>query len=74
MRFGSMFSVALLAGLSVAMWTSPASAQSPGWAAASAKCRAHLRAQYPTARESEGMRSARARGYQACMAGLGYRP
>jgi hypothetical protein len=67
-------SMALLAGLSVAIWTSDASAQSPGWAKAAATCRAKLRAQYPTARESEGMRGARARGYQACMAGLGYRP
>jgi hypothetical protein len=67
-------SIALLAGLSVAIWTSDVSAQSPGWARAAAKCRAQVRAQYPTARESEGMRSARARGYQACMAGLGFRP
>jgi hypothetical protein len=67
-------SVALVAGLSVAMWISDASAQSPGWATAAAKCRAQVRAQYPTAREFEGMRSARARAYQACMAGLGYRP
>jgi hypothetical protein len=74
MKIVSTLSVALLAGLSVAMWTPDASAQSPGWAAAAAKCRAQLRAQYPTARESEGMRSNRARGYRACMAGLGYRP
>jgi hypothetical protein len=67
-------SVALLAALSLAVWSSDASAQQPGWAAAAAKCRAQGRAQYPTARESEGMRSNRARGYQACMAGLGYRP
>jgi hypothetical protein len=68
-------SIALLyAGLSIAMWTSDASAQAPGWAAAAAKCRAQGRAQYPTARESEGMRSARAHAYQACLAGLGYRP
>ena len=67
-------SIALLAGLSLAIWTSPAPAQSPGWAKAAAKCRAQARAQYPTARESEGMRGARARSYQACLAGLGYRP
>jgi hypothetical protein len=68
-------SVALLAALSVAIWTSDASAQQPaGWAAAAKKCRAQGRAQYPTSRESEGMRSERARAYQACMAGLGYRP
>jgi hypothetical protein len=68
-------SVALLAAPSVAIWTSDASAQQPpGWAAAAAKCRAQGRAKYPTARESEGMRSARARAYQACIAGLGYRP
>jgi hypothetical protein len=74
MKIVSMLSVALLAGLSVAIWTSDASAQSPGWANAAAKCRAQARAQYPTARESEGMRNARARSYQACLAGLGYRP
>jgi hypothetical protein len=67
--------LALLAGFSVAIWTSHATAQQPaGWAAAAAKCRAQVRAQYPTARESQGMRSARARAYQACLAGLGYRP
>jgi hypothetical protein len=64
-------SIALpLAALSIAMWASDASAQSPGWAAAAAKCRAQGRAQYPTARESEGMRGARARAYQACLAAL----
>jgi hypothetical protein len=75
MKIASKLSIALLAGLSVAVWTSDASAQRPpGWAAAAAKCRAQVRAQYPTARESEGMRGARARAYQACIAGLGYRP
>jgi hypothetical protein len=74
MKLVSMLSVALLAGLSVAIWTPDASAQSPGWAKAAAKCRAQARAQYPTARESEGMRNARARSYQACLAGMGYRP
>jgi hypothetical protein len=74
MKTASTVSVALLAGLSVTIWTPEASAQAPGWAAAAAKCRAQVRAQYPTARESEGMRSARARAYQACLAGRGYRP
>jgi hypothetical protein len=74
MKIVSMLSIALLAGLSVAIWTPDASAQPAGWAAAAKKCRAQGRAQYPTARESEGMRSARARAYQACLAGLGYRP
>jgi hypothetical protein len=75
MKIASMLLVALLAGISVAMWTSLASAQQPpGWAAAAAQCRAQVGSQYPTAEESEGMRSARARGYQACLAGLGYRP
>jgi hypothetical protein len=73
MKFTSI-SVGLLVALSIASWTPEASAQTSGWAAAAAKCRAQGRAQYPTARESEGTRSARARGYQACMAGLGYRP
>jgi hypothetical protein len=68
-------SIALLAGLSFAIWTSDASAQQPpGWAAAAAKCRAQGRAQYPTSRESEGMRNERAHAFNACMAGLGYRP
>jgi hypothetical protein len=75
MKIAITLSVALAMGLSVAMWTSDASAQQPpGWAAAAKKCRAQGRAQYPTARESEGMRSERARAYQACMAGLGFRP
>jgi hypothetical protein len=74
MKIASVLSIALLAGLSVATWTSHASAQLAGWAAAAKKCRAQVRAQYPTARESEGMRSARGRAYQACLAGLGYRP
>jgi hypothetical protein len=68
-------SVALLAALLLAIWTSNASAQQPaGWAAAAAKCRAQARAQYPTAREFEGVRSSRARAYRACLYGLGYRP
>jgi hypothetical protein len=43
-------------------------------AAAAAQCRAQVGSQYPTAEESEGTRSARARGYRACLASLGYRP
>jgi hypothetical protein len=74
MKIASTLSVAFLAGLSVATWTSLASAQSPGWAAAAARCRAQVESQYPTAEEFEGMRNARARGYQACLAGRGYRP
>jgi hypothetical protein len=74
MKIASTLSVAFLAGLSVATWTSLASAQSPGWAAAAAQCRTQVRSQYPTAEESEGMRSARGRAYQACLFGLGYRP
>jgi hypothetical protein len=74
MKTARVLSVALSVGLSVAVLTSHASAQPAGWAAAAKKCRAQVRAQYPTARESEGMRSARARAYQACLAGLGYRP
>jgi hypothetical protein len=74
MKIASTLSVAFLAGLSVATWTSLASAQSPGWAAAAAQCRAQVESQYPTAEESEGMRNARARGYQACLAERGYRP
>jgi hypothetical protein len=55
--------------------TSLASAQQPpGWAAAAAQCRAQVESQYPTAEESEGMRNARAHGYQACLAERGYRP
>jgi hypothetical protein len=68
-------SVALLAALSLAVWSSDASAQLPaGYAAAAKKCRAQGRAQYPTSRESEGMRNERAHAFNACMAGLGYRP
>jgi hypothetical protein len=74
MKIASTLSVAFLAGLSVATWTSLASAQSPGWAAAAAQCRTQVGNQYPTAEESSGMRSARARAYQACLADLGYRP
>jgi hypothetical protein len=74
MKIASTLSVAFLAGLSVATWTSLASAQSPGWAAAAAQCRTQVGNQYPTAEESSGMRSARARAYPACLADLGYRP
>jgi hypothetical protein len=66
--------VAFLAGLSVATWTSVATAQSPGWAAAAAKCRAQVGNQYPTAEESSGVRSERAKAYRACLFDLGYRP
>jgi hypothetical protein len=74
MKIAGTLSVALLAGLSLAMWTSHASGLPAGYAAAAAKCRAQVRSQYPTAGESEGMRSERARAYQACLAGRGYRP
>ena len=80
MKIASTLSVAFLAGLSVATWTSLASAQQvelqnpAGWAAAAAQCRTQVGNQYPTAEESAGMRSARARAYQACLADLGYRP
>jgi hypothetical protein len=75
MKVAITLSVALGMGLLVAIWTSDASAQLPaGYGAAAAKCRAQMRAQYPTARESQGVRSERARAYQACMAGLGYHP
>jgi hypothetical protein len=74
MKIAVTLSVALVMGLSVAMWTSDASAQLPaGYGAAAAKCRAQMRAQYPTARESQGVRSERARAYKACLFGLGYR-
>jgi hypothetical protein len=65
MRFATI-SVAMLAALSVAIWTSDASAQKgAAWAAAAAKCRAQVQAQYPTAQEeSPEMR----RAYQACLA------
>jgi hypothetical protein len=74
MKIAGTLSVALVIGLSVAMATDASAQQRAGWAAAAAKCRAQGRAQYPTARESQGQRSERARAYQACMAGLGYRP
>jgi hypothetical protein len=45
MKIASALSVALVAGLSVATWTSLASAQLPaGYGAAAAKCRAQMRA------------------------------
>jgi hypothetical protein len=73
MKIAITLSVALLAGLSVTTWTSDASAQSPAYAAARAKCRAQVRNQYPTAQESEGTRTSRAKAYRACLFGLGYR-
>jgi hypothetical protein len=76
MKIASTLSVALLAGLSIAMWTSYASAQQPaGWAAAAAKCRAQARAQYPkTSLSPEVLRSNRAHLYRACLFSAGYRP
>jgi hypothetical protein len=80
MKIASTLSVAFLAGLSVATWTSLASAQQvelqnpAGWAAAAAECRAQVGNQYPTAGESEGMRSEEAKGYRACLFDRGYRP
>jgi hypothetical protein len=73
MRIASMLSVALLAGLSVAMWTSQASAQPAGWAAAAAKCRAQSQTDYPQA-TSRATRSNRAHLYRACMSNAGFRP
>jgi hypothetical protein len=73
MKVASIF-IAMLAALSAAFWTSDASAQQGvAWAAAAAKCRARVQAQYPTAQEeSQEMR----RAYQACLAtgGRGGRP
>jgi hypothetical protein len=75
MKIASTLSITLLAGISVALWTSDASAQQPpGWATAAAQCRAQVGSQYPTAEESEGMRGERAKAYRACLFGLGYRP
>ena len=80
MKIASTLSVAFLAGLSVATWTSLASAQQvemqnpAGWAAAAAECRAQVGNQYPTAGESEGMRNEEAKGYKACLFDRGYRP
>jgi hypothetical protein len=67
MKFASI-SVAMLAALSVAIWTSVASAQRGGgaaWAERAARCRAQVQAQYPTAQE-ESQETRRA--YQACLA------
>jgi hypothetical protein len=53
MKIASTLSVAFLAGLSVAMWTSLASAQQTeeqqpaGWAAAAAQCRGQVGSQRP---------------------------
>src|ERR1700722_14657221 len=75
MKIASTLSVAFLAGLSVATWTSLALAQQPpGWAAAAAQCRAQDGSEYPTAEESGGRRDDRAKAYRACLFGLGYRP
>jgi hypothetical protein len=57
MKVASIF-IAMLAPLSVAIWTSDASAQR-GWAERAANCRARVQAQYPTAQE-RGTRSSRA--------------
>ena len=74
MKIASALSVALVVGLSVAMWTSHASAQLPaGYGAAAAKCRAQMRAQYPTAQDP---RVPGANGHvhsKSCLFGLGYR-
>jgi hypothetical protein len=74
MKILGALSIALLVGCLLCISTPYASTQFPEWARAAAQCRAQVRAQYPTAQESEGVRSARARAYQACLAGLGYRP
>jgi hypothetical protein len=80
MKIASTLSVAFLAGLSVATWTSLASGQQTeeqqpaGWAAAAAQCRGQVGSQYPTAGESEGMRSEEGKAYRACLFDRGYRP
>jgi hypothetical protein len=73
MKIANMLSVALLAGLSVAMWASQASAQKAGWAAAAAKCRAQSQTDYPQT-TSRATRSNRAHLYRACMFNAGFRP
>jgi hypothetical protein len=73
MKF-TLLAVIAASALSLSLGSHASAQQRAGWAAAAAKCRAQGRAQYPTAQESQGQRSERARAYQACMAGLGYRP
>jgi hypothetical protein len=73
MKIASMLSIALLAGLSVAIWTSQASAQPAGWAAAAKKCRAQSRNQYPRT-ENDSYKRNRAALYRSCLFSAGYRP
>jgi len=73
MKIASMLSMALLAGLSFATWTSQASAQPAGWAAAAKICRAQGRNQYPRT-ENDSFKRNRAERYRACLFARGYRP
>jgi hypothetical protein len=73
MKVAGILSILLLAAFTVATWTSEASAQPAGWAAAAARCRAKAQAQYPVT-ESDSFRRNRGARYRACMFNAGYRP
>ncbi len=71
MKILNSLSIALLAGLSVAAWTSQASAA--GRDAAISRCIAHAQKQYPRAGRPGNM-SNRTSSYKACMFAAGFRP
>jgi hypothetical protein len=71
MKIASMLLIALLAGLSVATWSSQASAAA-GRDAAITRCIAKAQRQFPTNRRYN--MSNRAFSYKACMHAAGFRP
>jgi hypothetical protein len=70
MKIASMLLIALLAGLSVATWSSQASAA--GRDAAISRCIAQAQRQFPTNRRYD--MSNRTFSYKACMHAAGFRP
>ena len=70
MKIASMLLIALLAGLSVATWSSQASAA--GRDAAILRCIAQAQRQFPTNRRYN--MSNRRFSYKACMHAAGFRP
>jgi hypothetical protein len=73
MRTASAISIVLIAGLSVATWTSQGAAQSSARDAAITRCITKAQKQYPRAGRY-GTMSNRTFAYKACMTAAGFRP
>jgi hypothetical protein len=73
MKTAIVISIAFVTGLSVIVWSAPASAQRGGRDAAISRCIAQAQSQFPRA-GSYGTMTNRTFAYKSCMRAAGYRP